>query len=146
MENFADLVGCIQTENNITFFGRFGVILRRQHYTYGSLRVPFCGYAIEFAVYCRFDQIRQVAVQTTHNRLGFWITKTAVKLNRIGCAALINHQTCVQEASKLMPFRFHTRYGRQNNLVHRALVYGGRYHRRGTVRAHTARIRAFVVV
>ena len=45
-----------------------------------------------------------------------------------------------------MTFCFHTGHSRQNNFIHRTLVHIRRYHRSRAVCAHTAGIRAFVVI
>ena len=136
----------IQTGDNITLAGSVRVVLSSHNHVHCGAGIPIqLGTLRNFTASSRTQQLAQRGAQTRQNRLGFRVAKAGVELDNAHAAA--GHSQAAEEhAHERGAALSHTSHGRACHLLHDLLHEAfGQPGKRG-VGAHTAGVRALIVV
>ena len=139
-------VRLIQTGDDVTLAGSVRVVLGSHNHVHCGAGIPIqLGTLRNFTASSRAQQLTQRGAQTRQNRLGFRVAKAGVELDNAHAAAG-HSQTAEEHAHERGAALSHTCNGRAcyllHDLLHEALGQPGK---RG-VGAHTAGVRALVVI
>ena len=139
-------VRLIQAGDSVALAGSARVVLGGHNHVNRGAGIPIqLGTLRNFTASSRTQQLTQRGAQTRQNRLSFGVAKAGVKLDDAH-AAVGHSQAAEEHAHERGAALSHTSHGRAGNLLHDLLHEAlGQPGKRG-VGAHTAGVRALVVV
>ena len=107
-----------QARNDIALAGVHGVACSCHDHTQCCASIPFQFNGVQFFTGGRQHDIHQIAFQTHHDGLGFWVAHAAIEFQCFGQPLRVNHQSSIQEASVGNAVFFHALDGGHDDFPH----------------------------